>query len=306
VPFFLGIDGGGTKTRCIVGDESSQLGAGTSTSCRVQKVGEACARDALSAAIHEACVQAGVSPRQIARTCAGITGAARAEIATTMRELIANLAGGDVEVVGDTEVAYQDAFGDGPGVLVIAGTGAVVYGCDAEGRVARASGWGPAVSDEGSGYWIGAEAVRSSLHARDRGDHSGLLNELIAGLGANDFDEFIVQVNATPPTDLSALFPVVLSSAEKGDAVARDILDGAGRELVASAEVVIQKLFAGKSCSVAMHGGVFSNSNIVKSSFAAELRARAPQSSLLHRTIDPARGALQLARSRFKRIETRV
>ena len=67
MPFFLGIDGGGTKTRCVVGDEKSELGAGSSSSSKVQRVGEACARDALAGAVNEACVQAGISPRQIVR-----------------------------------------------------------------------------------------------------------------------------------------------------------------------------------------------------------------------------------------------
>ena len=93
MPFFLGIDGGGTKTRCVVGDEKLQLGAGSSSSSKVQRVGEACARSALAGAVNEACVQAGISPRQIARTCAGITGAARSEIAGVMRDLMSGIVG---------------------------------------------------------------------------------------------------------------------------------------------------------------------------------------------------------------------
>jgi len=305
VPFFLGIDGGGTKTRCIVGDESSQLGAGSASSCRVQKVGEACARDSLSAAIHEACVQAGVSPRQIAWTCGGITGAARPEIAGVMRDLIGSVAGGAVEVVGDIEIAYQDAFGDSAGVIVIAGTGAIVFGRNDAGATARCSGWGPAVSDEGSGYWIGAEAVRAALHAQDRGENPRLLNELIAGFGAQNFEDFIVLVNATPPPDFSTLFPVVISEAENDDPIARNLLSRAGRELARAAEIVIKKLFDGERCSVAAHGGVFSNSEIIRKNFAEELRTRAPRSILLDRTVDPARGALQLARWRFKGCKAR-
>src|ERR1700692_2405991 len=98
--FFVGIDGGGTKTRCVVGDEKSQLGAGNSSSSKVQRVGETCARDALAAAVHEGCVQAGISPQQIARTCAGITGSARPEIAGVMRDLMTSIVGGQVEIVG--------------------------------------------------------------------------------------------------------------------------------------------------------------------------------------------------------------
>jgi len=80
VPFFLGIDGGGTKTRCVIGDDKSVLAAGSGSGCNIVRVGEACARDSLSAAIHEACAQAGVSPQQIARTCAGVAGAAKKKL----------------------------------------------------------------------------------------------------------------------------------------------------------------------------------------------------------------------------------
>jgi len=65
VTFFLGIDGGGTKTRCVLGDDDQVLGMGTGSGCSILRVGEACARDSLAAAIHEACVSAGVSPHQI-------------------------------------------------------------------------------------------------------------------------------------------------------------------------------------------------------------------------------------------------
>src|SRR2546423_4016095 len=111
MPFFLGIDGGGTKTRCVLGDEDSQLGAGSSSSSKVQRVGKACARDALSAAVHEACVQAGGFPRQIVCTFAGITRTPRPEIAGVMRDLVISIVGGQVEIVGDVDIAFEDSFG---------------------------------------------------------------------------------------------------------------------------------------------------------------------------------------------------
>lgn len=266
----------------------------------MQKVGEACARDALSAAIHEACVSAGISPRQIVRTCAGITGAARAEIATVMRSLISSIVGGQIDVVADIDIAFEAAFGQQPGVMVIAGTGAIAYGRNGHGLTARASGWGPAVSDEGSGHWIGAEAVRLALRAYDRGENPGLLSEVIAKLEATNFEDFIVRVNATPAPDFSVLFPIVLSCADNGDAVATEILCRAARELAFSANLVIEKLFVTKSCSVATHGGVFASSAMLKQSFVDELRTRAPQAAILDRVVDPALGALQMARANSK------
>jgi glucosamine kinase len=186
MPFFLGIDGGGTKTRCVIGDEKSELSVATSSSSKVQRVGEACARDALAGAVHEACVHAGISPRQIVRSCAGITGAARPEIVGVMRDLMTSIVDGQVEIVGDIEIAFEDGFGSGPGLMLIAGTGSIAFGRNKKGESARAAGWGYPISDEGSGQWIGAEAVREALHARDRCQPAGLLNDLIEKLGSTE------------------------------------------------------------------------------------------------------------------------
>jgi glucosamine kinase len=300
VAFFLGIDGGGTRTRCIIGDDESELGRGSSSSCKVQKVGELCARDSLSAAIHEACVQAGISPRKISRTCAGITGAARPEIAATMRDLVMSAVAGEVEVVGDIDVAFADAFGKDPGVLVIAGTGAIAYGRSSSGQTARAGGWGYLVSDEGSGSWIGIEAVRSALRKKDLGENPGLLKSLSAGLGSENLDDFIVKLNSNSVPDFSSLFPAVLSSAQNNDRLAQEVLECAGRELANLAEIIVRRLFGKTSCSVITHGGVFSSSEIVRSSFEKEIRVRNENVNVLQKTIDPARGALQRARLALK------
>jgi glucosamine kinase len=300
MPFFLGIDGGGTKTRCVVGDEKSELGGATSSSSKVQRVGEACAQDALAAAVNEACVHAGISPQQIVRTCAGITGAARPEIAGVMRDLMNSIVGGHVEIVGDIEIAFEDAFGSGPGVMVIAGTGSIAYGKNQTGETARAAGWGYPISDEGSGQWIGAEAVREALRARDRGQPAGFLNHLIEKLGASSFEDFIVRLNGNPPVDFAALFPTVLAWSDRGDSGAASILERAGRELAGIADIVVERLFHEHSVSVATHGGVLASSTLVRKCFAQELRARHRQAELLDREIDPARGALERARREFK------
>ena len=297
---FLGIDGGGTKTRCLLGDEIAVLGTGRSSSCKVQRVGEACAHDALAAAIHEACVQAGISPRQIARTCAGVTGAGRLEIANVTRDLLSNIVGGEIEIIGDVEVGFEDAFGPGPGVIVIAGTGSIAYGRNAAGKTARAGGWGHAISDEGSGFWIGVEAIRAALHEHDGRDNSDLLKDLIDAVGAKDFDDFVVKVNAHPQPDYASLFPVVLSAADRCDSIAAGVLGQAGVQLSKLAQTVIQRLFASvDDISVASHGGVLANSSKVRDAFARELRLQTQKVRFVDEAVDPARGALNHARRGF-------
>ena len=211
-----------------------------------------------------------------------------------------SLVGGEVEIVGDIDIAFEDAFGSDAGVMVVSGTGSIAYGRNADGLTARAGGWGYPFSDEGSGYWIGVEAVRAALRTRDEGENPALLKDLICGVGAEDFDDFIVRLNATPAPDFATLFPIVLASAEHTDDLAKEVLHGAGRELAKIAEVAIRRLFDENLCSVATHGGVFSSNAIVMNSFARELQARCSKATVLTREVDPARGALERAKRGFK------
>ena len=297
--YFLGIDGGGTKTRCVLGNEDSVLGTGTSTSCKVQRVGEACAHNALAAAIHEACVQAGVSPQQIARTCAGVTGAGRPEIANTVRDLLASIVPGELELVGDVEIAFEDAFGNRPGVLVMAGTGSIAYGRNALGETARAGGWGHTVSDEGSGYWIGLEAVKAALREHDVVHDSAFLNTLMNALAAKTFDDFIVCLNADPQPDYAALFPEIQRLAERGDSMSISVLARSGSELAHLTEIVIRRLFTDEAVvKVAFHGGVLTASHQLRESLVNKVRLIFPHAEFYSKELDAGRGALERARTK--------
>src|SRR5208282_983876 len=165
--YYLGIDGGGTKTRCVLADEATVLATAMTGGCSVIRHGEQRAREALHAAVRQVCATAGVSADRISSICIGVTGAARPEIAAKIRgiltELIPEGTPTRIEVVGDNVIALEAAFGAGPGVIAIAGTGSIVYGRDAAGHTARAGGWGFAISDEGSGHWIGRRAISAIL-----------------------------------------------------------------------------------------------------------------------------------------------
>jgi len=300
VRYFLGIDGGGTKTRCVLGDDNSVLGTGTGSGCSILRVGEACARDSLAGAIHEACVSAGVSPQHISRTCAGVTGAADDGIASLLQRLLIEVIGGAIEVIGDMEVALESAFAGGPGIVLIAGTGSIAYGRNAQGETARAGGWGRLISDEGSGHWIGVEALRASLRAYDARYNPRLLRKLMESLGVRSVHDLAVRVNSNAAQDFASLFPVVLAAAEAGDAIATDLLDRAGRELAVPVSAVAAQLFSGvEQVPVATHGGVLASGDRIAKAFAAEIRTLCPMAEVLDVAIDPALGALQRARREF-------
>ena len=252
-------------------------------------------------AIRQACAGANVSPAQINRACLGLAGAARPEIGALVRRLVSELVTGEIEVVSDTVIALEAAFGSGPGVIAIAGTGSIAYGRGPNGQTARAGGWGFAISDEGSGHWIGRAAVAAVLRAHDEAESEAanplLLTKIMKSWEVETREQMALAANASPPPDFSALLPAVLSAADAGDTLARTVLTQAGTELAAVAKIVIRRLFPNADAvPVAMSGGVFRNSALVHQVFYNSLRSEYPNASVIATVIEPVRGALELAR----------
>ena len=296
---FLGIDGGGSKTSCLIGDETSILGTGTGAASNVVRVGEAQARESLASAIRQACTVANLKPSEISSVCVGLAGAARPEISEVVRRIISDLVPGKIKVVGDTVIALEAAFGSGPGVIVIAGTGSIAYGRNREGQTARAGGWGFAISDEGSGHWIGRIAVAAALGAWDENPEQNLrlIEVLMKSWRLETIEQLVPAANATPPPDFAALFPAVLSLADSGDRIARDVLTQAGTQLANLAGILLRRLFPNPGVvPVAMSGGVFGSSAQVRQVFYNSLCSGYPDVVINPTVIEPVRGALELAR----------
>jgi glucosamine kinase len=310
VSFYLGVDGGGSKTTCAVGDDVSLFATVTAGPSNITRVGAARAREALHQAIREACAAAHIDPRQVEGACIGVAGVGRAETAETIRKIVAEIIPGEIEVVGDMQIALAAAFGAEPGVAVIAGTGSIAYGRNAQGRTARAGGWGFAISDEGSAHWTGRAAVSSLLRAIDEetgqekdtesaAEALPLFRELKAAWNLQSLDEFARTANSKP--DFAALFPAIVHAAEGGDALARRVLAQAGRELAQLAAIVVHRLFAEDNtrlCIIplAMAGGVFRHSPPVREAFGSEVRKLDSRVEVKGQVIDPVNGALWMAR----------
>jgi len=304
VAIFLGIDGGGSKTSCLIGDEISVLGAGSGGASNVVRVGETQARESLANAVRQACRVANIEPSQISGVCVGLAGAARPEISDQVRGIVSEIVSGGIEpaeikVVGDMVIALEAAFGSGMGVIVIAGTGSIAYGRNGQGQTARAGGWGFAISDEGSGHWIGRTAVASALGAWDEnpGQDVRLIEILLKSWHLETIEQLVPAANAIPAPDFAALFPSVLSLAEAGDRIARDVLSQAGTHLATVAGTLLRRLFPNSGVvPVAMSGGVFASSALVRQVFYNRLCSEHPDTALNPNVIEPVRGALELAR----------
>jgi glucosamine kinase len=305
VPYYLGIDGGGTKTTCVVGNESRILATATAGPSNIFRVGEAQTRESLHQCVRQACTAAGITAQQIAHTCVGGSGAARPELAAAVRGILEEILSAPIDVVGDSETSLQAAFDDGPGVIVIAGTGSMAYGRNTQGETARAGGWGFAIGDEGSAHWIGRSAITAVLRASDSNgignvsteNASQLARALMAAWGVGSLIDLARTASAIPPPDFAALFPVV---AESDDTLATDILRDAGRELARIVALVSIRLFKTlpdkTPVPVAMIGGVFRHSKLVREVFYNELRRLDSHIEIKEQVVDPVVGALRLAR----------
>ncbi len=291
---FLAIDGGGTTTTCAVADERKVLATATASASNITRVGQEQARTALQSAIRQACAAAGVNPRNVTRTCAGVAGGARREISQEIQQIIAEVVGGEITVVGDMIIALEAAFEGGPGVIVIAGTGSIAFGRNVRGETGRAGGWGYAISDEGSSYWIGRTALRFALRARDEGHDTELLAEIMRALNVREFQDLVRTTN-TPACDFAVIAPAVTELAQR-DEFARGVIAFAARELAELADTVIRHIWdVSQHVPVATAGGVFRNSAIVRELFYNELRKLAPAITPIDREIEPVQGALFVA-----------
>lgn len=316
--YYLGIDGGGTKTRCVLADETMVLATAMYGGSNIVRLGETQARETLHTAVRQVCATVNISPAQISAICIGAAGADRPAIAAKIRMILVELisetahetALPKIEVVGDMTIALEAACGAGPGVIAIAGTGSIAYGRDATGHTARAGGWGFAVSDEGSGHWIGRRAISAILSAHDQGLETALSAMVLQAWKLNSLDELVQQANSTPPPDFPRLFPIVLRAADEDDSVARSLLTDAGAKLGSLAAIVVHRLAHNTPAAmltgsmlpvatlpVAMTGSVFRQSPDVRRVFYNTLQTSLPGIDVRQDIVDPIEGALARARA---------
>lgn len=300
--FFLGIDGGGSKSTVAISDGVSVLATRTAGGCNLNSVSAEDARAALSDAVHGALSSAGLSASAITSVGAGIAGAASPEVAAQMQGILSVLLpSASIRVVGDLVIALEAVFPGQSGVVCISGTGSIAYGRNARGDTARAGGWGRLVSDEGSGNWIGQRAVSQCLRALDMGRSSNLVTAIMDHWRIVTREQLVQRCHREPIPSFAELFPVVLEAAENGDPLASEILNAAGTELARIAQIVLRRLWIGRSAvELAVTGGVFANSDRVRRVFGNIIHVDRPEVRVSLHDRRPFEGALYLAQEALR------
>jgi len=298
---YVAIDAGGTKTQCWVADEAQVLGRATGGTVKLMMAGEELATARLHEVILEAAGAAGVDPKSVTRTCMGLAGITSESTRGWAERTLCGIVGGELDLCGDEEIALDAAFRGGPGLLVVAGTGSNVVGRCSNGKTVSAGGWGPVIGDEGSGTWIGLEAIRAGLRAHDRGVATCLLREIEVHWELDDLGELIAKANERSRPDFAELAMVVARCAEEGDALAASVLERAGAELAEQVSLAVSKMRAAgcgthDAKQVAFTGSVLEKIARVRRSMEEHLHAVLPETQVAQQAVDSMEGALWRAR----------
>jgi len=295
--YFVALDGGGTKTQCWVADEERVLGRASAGSVKLMVVDEATATARLQGLVREAAAEAGVALGDVTRTCMGLAGISSASVREWAERTLRGVVGGEIILCGDEEIALDAAFRGGPGILVIAGTGSNFVGRCADGTVVSAGGWGPMLADEGSGHWIGVEAIKASLRAQDRGVETCLLKCIENHWGLQNQGELVAYANRRTRVEFAELAAVVAKCAEDGDSLAAGVLERAGKELAEQVGLVASKMHqvgcvSSDPLHVAFTGSVLEKIPRVRRAMGEAL----PDVSVARGAVESLEGALWKAR----------
>ena len=302
--FVIGLDGGGTKTAAelcsLDGTVRAEAQGGPSN---FQVIGVERATKTILDLVETCCHTAGCETSAVAAVVAGLTGAGRPIDQQRMVEALTNSASAKgmgisrFAVESDARIALEGAFSGAPGVIVIAGTGSIVFGKDERGRIHRAGGWGRLIGDEGSGYWIGTEAFRAVARMLDGRNKKTALARIFADRLGFSTQESIITALYKEGFDIASVVPAVLEAVGKGDRVAGGILAEAAEDLVEVIKVALARMHEnGKSGNVvSFAGSLITQENLYSKKVKGLIRKKLPRVVVQKPESNPVHGAALMA-----------
>ena len=296
--YIIGIDGGGTKTAVAIATLDLQVKhefvVGAINVNGGDKVTIAQHFTEMFAEIKQHCGELDA----VKHICIGAAGISNPEVTTFIKEqLVQNGYSGESTIVGDQETALYGAQNAMSGIILIAGTGSICFGVNAQGERHRTGGYGYLIDDEGSGYAIGRDLLATLVQVED----GRLTDSIIPKLVYEQLDMATVQEiirfvydKQTTKKDIAKLAPIMSIACEQGDKQALAIADKAAEQLLALIVPVAEKLKM-QNASIAIAGSVIQKSTWVKQALEQKLQVRLPGSKLIMPIKDAAYGAVLIA-----------
>lgn len=296
--YVLGLDGGGTKTECVLMDETQRVvtrsRGGPSNPMRVGFGG---ALAAVCEAARVAILNAQISSDEIGSLCAGLAGTAYPKSAEKMKHLLEEeFPGKIIRVCTDLDLTLEGT-GEGAAIVLIAGTGSAAVGRDAHGHTGRVGGHGPLLGDEGSAYHVGQRAIIAALrHFERTGENTPLGKKILSETEEPAWADLQSRAHASPDGVFPRLFPVVLHEAESGDPAACALIDDCAAALAGLVKDLAERLdMRSQKFLLAKTGGMLGRSTYFDERLDAALRMAAPLAQFGDLQLSPAEAAAHRA-----------
>jgi len=307
--FVLGADGGGTKTLGILADaEGNELARFQVGPGNPNVVGVDGAAANLLDLVAGCCERAKVDASTLGAGVFGLAGVGSAAVRDRLTESlrVGGASRGWEQMIytieTDARVALEGAFGGEAGVVIIAGTGSNLIGKLPDGSVTTVGGWGRMLGDEGSGFAIGAEAIRAVTRAIDRRGDAQMLRTMFAERFGWTSRGAIITAVYQEKFDLASLAPLVLEAVEKGDPTAKGILATAAAQLADQLVAMVGHMGSLPSVRVVCIGGLIDHPTVYSRIVSETILARIPTIRIHPAQFPPAGGAVIMALNLLKRI----
>ena len=269
--YYIGIDGGGTKTAITIGkNDGIPLNSIEKTGCSHKSIGVDAVVTLLTDGVREITQSINISMDECAGCCIGLpcygeSPDADAEITEKLNEMLSPMS---VYIVNDAVVGWAGSLECREGIHLVAGTGAIAYARSEDGREARSNGWSEFFSDEGSCYWVGKQAMSLFTQEADGRKSKGALYEIVRKeLGLKNDTDFIDIVEQTyaPYRHKVASFQLFAKKAAlAGDAEAKKLYERAAQYLADSANAIMKQLgWENKNIPVSYYGGLFKSGDLI-------------------------------------------
>jgi glucosamine kinase len=301
----IGVDGGGSKTRVIVGSAEGDIlstvdgGKSAVVPGRAAESANVIA-DLVVKAVAEIAQPGAVFPRVL---YCGVAGTGREEERRALHAALdAKELAEEVVIDSDGLIAMYDAFEDRAGILLVVGTGSIAYARSPAGEIVRCGGWGPTFGDEGSGGWIGKRALSIVAASSDgREPPTALLFPILGATQCEDVQDLIPWAAAADARTFASLVPVVFSTAAAGDQRSNALITLAAEELVLHIRALARQLFTDERAAipVAFSGGLMERSSPLRKRLEQRLKSAVPGAQIRSEEVLPARGALRAAARRI-------
>ncbi|WP_127594857.1 N-acetylglucosamine kinase [Paenibacillus lautus] len=296
--YYLGVDGGGSKTLAVVADGTGRIAGKGMGGCGNHQLGAARAEASIRQAVEEALGQAGLGREDIACASFGLAGADREADFRILRPMIGAMGFKKHHIACDTVIAMRAGTRQRDGVVLICGSGTNGYGVNAAGEEVQIGGFGYAFGDFGGGADLAVEVFRTVVRSWEGREKPTSLTPLTLdalrfGSVEEMFHRFLDEGRRAPHTLAKLLF-----QAAPADEAAREILERQGMELGKVASAVIRKLGMGNDAfDVVLAGSVLTRGerDYVVPYIESQVLAAAPNSRVRILALEPAAGAVLLA-----------